>query len=493
MVRKFYGLFFICIFSLSFLNTVFAQEYNSSNLERRKWRVSLFPPLSTNGTQAPNYTAKYSINLLVGYNGGLDGYEFGGLVNYNKYYADGLMFAGVGNMSGGDMNGVNFAGVYNYAGDDIAGLQFAGLANIADGALEGFTVAGLLNSSKQGSAGFQVAGLANLSQSDIQGFQAAGLFNYAGDDLSGLQAAGLFNYAGDAVEGLQAAGLFNFAGDGISGLQAAGFANISGGSVEGLVASGFINYAKDDVSGLVAAGGFNIGNTVQGLTAAGIANIASDMQGLQFAAFNVSESSQGLQVGIINFAKEFEGAPVGLLSIYGNGRKNVDFRISDAGFTEIGITTGTYRVYNMLILGYNPYLDRDVYRVGLAIGLEKNIQDSFESISSSTLFVNQEFAWNHHFEGDWSTTKNRILSYKFMVGNRFAQGFSIYGGPSINMQVTRVDEANDYTWWSFWSPERKGKDYRFWIGFTAGIRLFKQKDLPLIDNNWNGWGEWNDW
>ena len=493
MNKKISGLILFCIFSFSFFSSVFAQDYNEDNLERRKWRVTLFPPLSTNGVEAPNYTAKYSLNILFGYNGGLDGYEIGGLVNFNKYYADGFMLAGLGNMTNGDMNGVNFAGVFNYSGDDMAGMQFSGLANISNGSLEGVTVSGLVNLSQQGSAGLQAAGLANLSQSSIEGLQAAGLFNMTNNDLSGLQAAGLFNFAGENVEGLQAAGFLNYAGEGISGLQAAGFGNISMGSVEGLIASGFINYGKDEVSGLLAAGGFNIGNSVEGLTAAGVANIARDLQGLQFATFNIAESGQGLQIGVLNLAKEFEGASVGLLSIYGNGRKNLDFRVSDAGFTEVGITTGTYRLYNMLILGYNPYLEGDVYRVGVAIGLEKNIQDSFEGITSSSLFVNQEFAWNHQFEGDWSSRMNRMLSYKFMVGNRFAQGFSLYGGPSINMQVTRLDEANDYTWWSFWSPERKGKQYRFWIGFTAGIRLFKQKDLPLINNDWNEWGNWGDW
>ncbi|GAB5408936.1 MAG: hypothetical protein BalsKO_13010 [Balneolaceae bacterium] len=185
-----------------------------------------------------------------------------------------------------------------------------------------------------------------------------------------------------------------------------------------------------------------------------------------------------------------------MLSIYGNGkvRKNFDLRTSDGGFTEIAITTGTYRVYNSFLFGYNTLLDRDVYRVGLSVGLEKNIQDSFENIESTTLFVNQEFSFQHVFEGEWSSQKNRMLSYKYMVGNRFGSGFSIYAGPSLNMQVTKVDEASDYSWYSLWSPTRKGKQYRFWVGFTVGMRLFNQKNLPLIkdeyDNDW-GWGR--DW
>ena len=81
-----------------------------------------------------------------------------------------------------------------------------------------------------------------------------------------------------------------------------------------------------------------------------------------------------------------------------------------------------------------------------------------------------------------------------MIGNRFGNGLSIYGGPNLNMQVTKVDEASDYTWYSLWSPNRKGKQYRFWVGATIGIRIFHQKNLPLISDNFDSdWGWSRDW
>jgi hypothetical protein len=491
MHRKYYTLLtllglILCSSPLS------AQDYDSRyGLEYRKWRVTLINPIGTNGLAAADYSAKYSLNVIGGYHGGLDGYEIGGVYNYTKYYASGFQLAGFANISNGLMEGVNFSGGINYSGDDMSGVQFAGLANISGDDIEGLQFAGGVNYSEDGSSGLRAAGIANISNSYFEGLQAATGFNYAKGDNSGLQAAGLFNYAGGSIEGLQAAGGFNFAGDNISGLMAAGGGNIAFGTLEGLLAAGGFNYAKDEITGLVAAGGLNMGGTIQGLAAAGGGNIAKVMEGLQFGTLNISQESMGLQVGVINIAKEFEGVPIGLISLYGNGRKNFDIRYSDAGFTEVGINLGTYRVYNMLVLGYNTSLDRNVYRVGLAVGLEKNIEDSFENITSSTLFVNQEFAMNHHFEEDWSRTKNRIYSYKFMVGNRFGNGLSLYGGPSLNMQVTRVDGTNDYTWYSFWSPERKGRQYRFWVGFTVGLRLFKQKNLPLLEDEFDDW-DW-DW
>ena len=435
------------------------QAQDTQQLEYRKWRFTLFPPLSTNGVNANQYTAKYSINLIGGIHGGLDGREFGLLFNVNKQYARGFQLVGGLNYSGGEMEGMNIAGLANMAKDDISGMQIAGFANIAGDDLEGMQIAGVLNFSKGNTSGLQAAGIGNASMYDIEGLQAASIFNFAGGDISGLQASGLFN--------------------------------IAQGDVEGLQASGLLNYSGGDISGLMATGGINYAHRIEGLTAAGLANISKESEGLQAATFNISDEAVGLQFGLINYAKEFEGMPIGVISYYGNGRKNIDVRYSDAGFTDIALTTGTYRVYNMAMIGYNTNFDRDVYRIGFGIGMEKNIQDIFEKVESNTVFVNQEFSVHHMWEGDWDKTLNRIYSYKYMIGKRFGNGVSLYGGPTFNMQVTRVNAASDYTWYSVWSPSRKGRDYRFWVGFTVGMRVFKQKNLPLMENDWDGWGE--DW
>ncbi|RNC85464.1 MAG: hypothetical protein ED557_01440 [Balneola sp.] len=476
----------LSLFTVFLSLPTFGQTY-PSDLEYRKWRVTLFPPISTNGTKTLDYSARYSINLLAGYHGALDGYEIAPLFNYNRYYANGFQLSGLANITSGDMAGFNLSGLTNLSKGDMTGIQVSGFANFSDGWLEGFQVSGAVNYSRRGSSGLQLAGIANISQRDIEGLHAAGVFNYTKRDLSGLQAAPLFNYAGDDVEGLQATGGINFADNDISGLQAAGIANISRGSIEGLLASGVLNYAEYNASGLLVSGGFNISRNIEGLSAAAIANIARDLEGLQFAAINYSREATGLQIGLLNIAREFQGVPIGLLSIYGNGRANVETRFSDAGFVDLGITTGTHRVYNSFLFGYNSLLDRDVYRIGVAVALEKNIQDSFENIESTSLFVNQEFSVFHLFEGDWDKTKNRIFTYKYMLGKRFGSGASVFGGPSINMQVTRVDNTNDYTWYSVWSPSAGGRQYRFWVGFTIGVRVFHQKNLPLLEDDFNNW------
>jgi hypothetical protein len=370
----------------------------------------------------------------------------------------------------------------------MGGIQLSGLANIAGDDLEGIQITGGFNYALQNAAGLQFAGIGNIAKGDLEGLQGSGIVNAAWGDISGLQAAGIANIAKENVEGLQAAGIMNFAGSDISGLQAAGAANIALGDISGLMAAGGVNIGLENASGLFASGMLNYASNLEGVAVSGIANIGNNFSGIQYAALlNASKKAEGLQIGLINVAKEFDGVPIGFISLYGNGRKNIDVRFSDGGFTDIGLTLGTYRVYNMAIFGYNTLLNRNVYRIGLAVGLEKNIQDSFEKWSNETMYVNQEFAITHQFEEKWSRKLNLMYSYKFLVGKRFNSGVSLYAGPSLNAQISRVNNANDYTWYSIWSPERKGREYRFWVGFTAGIRLFKQKTMPRFKDQFDDW------
>ncbi len=468
------------------------QSYRDG-LEYRKWRLTIFPPLSTNGIDAKNYTARYSINLLAGYHGGIDGLEIGGLVNYTKYYSAGFQIAGLANVTSGDMAGVNLAGLANYATEGISGIQIAGFGNFSRAQLEGIQLAGIVNGSQTSTSGIQFAGVGNVSQGDMEGIQVSSVFNYGGFDLSGLQISGAANIARSDVEGLQATGGFNLAEDDISGLQASGGANIALGDMEGLMATGGLNYAEGTASGLLISGGANYSRYQQGLMISGGANISRELSGLQFAGLlNYARKAEGVQIGLVNYAKDFTGASVGFISYYENGRKNFDIRYTDGGFTEVGFNLGTYRLYNLGIVGYNTLLDRNVYRVGIGVGLEKNISDSFPNVRNESLFVNQEFSVVHNFEQSWKKRTNLIFSYRYLLGKRFGSGFSMYAGPTYNIQVTRVDRAADYTWYSLWSPSWNGRQYRFWVGFTAGIRLFKQESLPPMEEGWDWDNDW-DW
>jgi hypothetical protein len=100
-------------------------------------------PLGTNGKEAISESNKFSFNLLYGANGGLNGLEIGGLVNYNTGKVNGVQLAGVANVNKGYTSGLMWAGCLNLTLDDAHGVQFADI-NVAKGDFNGLQ-AGVIN------------------------------------------------------------------------------------------------------------------------------------------------------------------------------------------------------------------------------------------------------------------------------------------------------------------------------------------------------------
>lgn len=419
MFKKGYLITAIAGFLLINTLTVQAQDntdWQGYGLKYRTFRFALIPGLSTNGIDATDYASKYSLNILGGYNGALDGggFELGGLVNANKYYA----------------HGVQIAGLANYSGKETAGVQLAGLGN--------------------------------LSRDAMQGIQLAGIGNVSAEDMQGLQFSGLFNLSGGNSQGLQASGVLNISRRGMQGLFASGAGNITGGSMQGLLFSGVFNIARDDMQGISASGVVNYSETFQGISLSSI-NISEDFQGIQIGTVNIAKRAQGIQMGIFNYADDFEGVPVGLISYYGNGRTNVDTWASENGFTNLGLKLGTNEIYNMVSIGYNPFLDRDVWQLGWSIGRLHEY---------STHFLYSDFSYFKINEGGWTKDLNSIFKYRLLFGKELGSAFKIYGGPSLNMLISKVPENDDYTLYRLFDFGAKGRDYVFWIGASFGMELF---------------------
>jgi len=200
----------------------------SQNDVTRLAQISLLPFLGTNAARSTDLVNKVSVNLLWGSNGGVQGFELGGLGNNIRY----------------NVQGIQVAGIYNYVGDDVIGTQFAGLANIVRDNMYGLQLAGGFNLSGKTDA-VQAAGLFNVARGDFSGIQASTLFNYAVGDTRAIQLASLFNVSGGDAR-LQFSGLFNVAGN-VQTAQASALLNV-GKQVSGLQL-GLINVA-DTVSGL---------------------------------------------------------------------------------------------------------------------------------------------------------------------------------------------------------------------------------------------------
>jgi hypothetical protein len=442
----------ICTFTLA--GSAIAQD--SGDLKYRKYRVSLVPGISSNGINAPEYNAKYSLNIIAGYNGGLEGFEIGP-VNINKHFSRGFQI-----------------GAFNATGGDMSGLHLGGLVNWSDSHMSGIQIAGLVNGTGAEMSGLQFAGITNISGSSMSGIQMAGIANIAGGPIQGIQFAGITNVSNDEIQGIQFAGITNVAGSNFQGIQMAGIANINDGLAQGVIISGITNISMGEAQGILYAGGLNYSKMMQGVAISGVANVTGHMQGVQVAGlFNVADMGQGIQVGVFNFARDFEGVPVGLISLYGNGRRNLDVWAADGGFMHLGFKTGTHSIYNMISIGYNPTItDRDVWALGWTIGAHRPLEEVWENERFTGYFLNQDLSIQHIQDGDFNEGLNHLYSYRYLLGKYFSNDFSMYAGPTINMMVSKNANNDDYTWYSIHDMTRKGRDYKFWVGFTLGMQLF---------------------
>ncbi|MEM1123071.1 MAG: STN domain-containing protein, partial [Bacteroidota bacterium] len=142
---------------------------------RQLAQVTVVPPMSTNAELADETTNTFSLNVLWGKNGGLNGFEVGGLVNNIVNDMRGFQLAGVANQVSGDAQGGQLAFVFNHNQGFTSGMQ-ASLFNIASAANV-----------------IQLAGIANIVEQDFEGLQIAIGGNYARTKAAGIQLAGFFN------------------------------------------------------------------------------------------------------------------------------------------------------------------------------------------------------------------------------------------------------------------------------------------------------------
>lgn len=186
------------------------------------FQIGLVPPLSTNGTQAPNTVNQTSLNLLVGLSAGLDGFEASSFLNIERDFVKGAQLSGFDNIVGNEADAVQMAGFINVVGGPFNGVQASGFANLNGDYTEAIQLAGFVNTADE-----------------LDGIQLSGFGNYTGDAV-GVQASGFINVADD-IEGVQLAGFINIA-DNVKGAQVSGFINICD-SIDGIPIS-FLNIVR---------------------------------------------------------------------------------------------------------------------------------------------------------------------------------------------------------------------------------------------------------
>ncbi len=417
-----------------------SRAINLDFIEEIPLQFSLLPSIGTNRLTSGHSENRFSVNLIAGYNAGLQGLEAGSGVNIIRQDAKGVQTAGIGNIVGGEVSGVQAAGIFNNVRGTVKGLQAAGVYNI------------VLDTMK----GVQASGVFNVLQGKISGAQFGGVFNLASEDMEGLQAAGVFNITRGEVIYAQTAGLFNTAGS-VTGGQIAGFLNASG-----------------DVKGSQVSGFMNTGGNVSGIQIGGFLNAARDAS-FQISGFmNFAKTVTGAQVGVINFADSAATA-IGLFSYSKKGYHHLDVYADEVHYANVAFRTGTAGFHNIVKAGFGSYYGITLMSYGYGLGttiptkserIDLNVEASGRQIFH---LENLEHPMNLDLAADVNfaikTGPVRILlgpSLHLLIRNGQIQNLDPENGPILEIQ-------NGFP--LIFDLHKGTVSYNLWPGFRLGIRV----------------------
>jgi len=405
--------------------SVYAQEADTAIISR-PIQITFIHPLGTNGWNAPRVINKVSLNLLAGVSAGTQGFEFGGLVNVDL----------------GNVRGAQIAGLVNTNTGNIKGFQLAGLANTVTGSANGFQAAGIYNFVKESSTGFQLAGITNINLQKSRGAYFAGLTNVLNGEANGFLAAGLANVNTKNNYGTQIAGLTNVT-VGTSKTQIAGLANVGVQATSGLQLAGLVNISPKDHNGSQIAG---------------LVNYTRKLSGFQLAFVNVADTIT-------------KGVPVGFISVVAHGYRRFEFEGNEVLYANLNFKTGTTKFYNIFSVGYRPEKETQNWGVTYGIGTLTPISRKFNfNFDITATHLNEDEAWTNEL--------NLLNRLKFNVSYLLTNRLEIYGGPSLNVAVSKLKNSEGEVTgssllpsYSFYNETINGTNVKMYMGFNLGLRF----------------------
>lgn len=391
--------------------------------EKRVGQVSFIPTIGTNMNASGIIDNNFSLNVLGGYNGGVDGIEIGGL--------------------------------FNILNRNMEGLQIAGLVNVVQGHTSGMQVAGIVNKNKQNVTGLQVGGVSNFLSDSLHGMQVAGVSNIVNGRVNGFQVAGIHNHVSRDVNGVQVGGILNWVQDSIVGFQVAGISNIANGKMNGLQVSGIHNLSTKNI----------VGGQISAITNQAL----SEMHGIQLSLINYAKMNSGLQLGLINIADTSNGIALGLFNYIKNGYHPIEIYGNEVLYTNLAFKSGMDYFYMTYTAGFRPN-EPHILGLGLGIGSKINIRKwlSFSLDLTSTFINEQEF----NAEYDWQLN---LLNRFDLTADLNIKKFTILFGPSINGHVSEMQNSSGVFTTNiarepFHTEVTDGVQFQVWWGAKAGVR-----------------------
>lgn len=450
---------------------------NLEFLEQIPVQFSLLPSIGTNKLTSGISNNTISINLLGGYNAGLNGFEAGGGVNIVRMDVLGMQSGGIGNIVGGEVQGIQLAGVFNNVRGSVKGLQAAGIHNIVLDTIQGVQAAGVFNILRGSVSGSQLAGVFNLATQNMSGLQGAGVFNITLKDVRFGQAAGVFNIA-QKVSGLQAAGVLNIASKNVSGLQASGAFNIASKDVSGGQISGVLNVTGKDVTGAQITGFSNIAKDVFGTQIAGVLNVGKKVNAQLSGFLNVANKVDGVQIGVINIA-DSSGMAIGFLSISLKGYNHLDIAADELHYVNISYRTGNRKFYNILQFGVGSYLGANLFSQGYGFGTEVRIKSKKDRFACNLDLIARQIADFDNPQKPFNLDCMFNPQITWRLGEK--RPFLVFG-PSVHFfmhqgQIVRntPDIGGEFELAQGFPPifEDAGNEMKFqmWPGLKVGLRI----------------------
>ncbi|MCL2597095.1 MAG: hypothetical protein FWD66_05435 [Paludibacter sp.] len=461
---------FLLIITLCCLVSALAQQ--TDELKNVPGQVSIFYPMGTSGKESKNFTYNFSLNLLTGKIGALNGLEISGLYSKVKENIFGVQISGLGSIVGGKMAGMQVSGLASIVSEGTAGLQVSGLTNITSEGMSGLQVSGLTNITSEGMSGLQVSGLTNIVSEGMSGLQVSGLINIASEGMSGLQVSGLTNIASEGMSGLQVSGLINIASEGMSGLQVSGLTNIASERMSGLQVSGLANIASEGMSGLQVSGLANIASEkMSGLQIAPANLMIGRMKGVQIGLYNRTKISNALQIGLVSINDTIaKGISLSLVNIVKKGAyREFELSYSDYANVALSFKMGTQKFYTLYSAGVN-FINDNLWVFGIGFGNRTPISGTFD--------FQPELIYSNYFPINFRKIQNISVSrlkLGFVYNINKKLGLSL--APSVYVLNADKCKNSDTQFYkishieAFYTNKKADTQTSLGIGFCVGLSI----------------------
>jgi hypothetical protein len=328
----------------------------------------------------------------------------------------------------GGVQGLEIGGAYNGIKRNLEGVQVAGVTNYIAGNIWGGQIAGGINLNKGIIRGVQVAGAGNINH-QADALQLAGLFNYNREISRGFQFAGMFNISRN-IAGSQMASFFNYA-SGYIDVQVSGFANIA-------------DETDMQVAGLV----------------------------------NVARKVDYFQLGLINIADTVGGASFGLLNLIRKGYNKVEFSVGETMLGNVAVKLGTRKFYNIFQISSN--FKKNISNNGLIWGYGYGF-GFFQGVDRFLKINPEVIVMNIHERNLLQPDLNLLSQVKLLFHFNRSSKTEYFAGPTLNWTISKIRDydttivSSSIAPYDLWhrSYFRTSDiiDSKFWIGFSAGVRI----------------------